>query len=123
MGKKKSAPAAKGETDSLPFEEALSQLDQIVCDLEDGSVGLEESMRRFETGIKLLRSCHEILERAEQKIELLTGFDADKNPVNVPFDTTATAEQANTSPGKRKSEARKTTETDESHDEDIGTLF
>lgn len=75
------------------FEDAMSQLETIVEELEDGSLGLEDSMRRFETGVGLLRTCYGILERAEQRIEILTGFDEQGRPELEPFDATATVEQ------------------------------
>ncbi len=121
MGKKKTPTAAKEESKPPSFEDALGQLDQIVRDLEDGSVGLEESMQRFETGIGLLRTCHKILENAEQNIELLTGFDADGNPVSTAFDTTATAQQSKATAGKRKSASHKSKTANE--DGDDATLF
>jgi exodeoxyribonuclease VII small subunit len=75
------------------FEAAMAQLEEIVGDLEDGSLGLEDSMRRFETGVGLLRACYGILERAEQRIEILTGFDAQGRPQTAQFDATATVDQ------------------------------
>jgi exodeoxyribonuclease VII small subunit len=83
------------------FETCLEELQQIVSDLEDGTLGLEESMRRFEKGITLLRSCYTTLEQAEQKIQILTGLDANGNPQTAPFDATATIEQTKKSAGKR----------------------
>ena len=112
------------------FEVSLEELQQIVADLEDGTLGLDESMRRFETGITLLRSCYQTLEQAEQKIPVLTGFDAAGSPATAPFDAEATVEQVRV--GKRRRGARKkdasppAAEADsaasEDDDED-GTLF
>ena len=45
-------------------------------DLEEGRLGLAESLGRYEEGIKLLKQCYTQLEQAERRIELLTGFDA-----------------------------------------------
>jgi exodeoxyribonuclease VII small subunit len=78
----------------VSFEAALTQLQQVVSELEDGSLGLEPSLARFEQGVQLLRNCYQILEQAEQKIELLTGFDAQGNPVSAPFDAAATFDAA-----------------------------
>jgi hypothetical protein len=47
---------------------------------------LEEALLRYETGVKLLRQCHELLGKAERRIELLAGVDADGNPVMRPFE-------------------------------------
>ena len=76
--------AAAGE--AVPdFETALAELERIVQQLESGSLGLEPSLARFEHGISLLRRCYETLETAEQRIEMLTGMDADGNPRTAPF--------------------------------------
>ncbi len=53
------------------FEQALSELEQIVQRLERGELPLEESLRLYEQGISLSRLCHARLEEAEGKIELL----------------------------------------------------
>jgi exodeoxyribonuclease VII small subunit len=83
------------ETSNTPsFEQALQELHQIVADMEDGALDLEASLARYERGTALLRACYEFLEGVEQRIEILTGFDAAGNPVAAPFDATATAERA-----------------------------
>ena len=83
------------------FEEALGELQQIVSQLEDGSLGLEESMQRFEKGMSLLRHCYCVLEKAEQRIEILTGFDAQGNAVTTEFDGSATHDAARNAAGRR----------------------
>lgn len=56
---------------SLTFEEALANLEAIVKDVEEGKVGLEDSIRRYEEGMKLLKHCRTILSQAELKIQKL----------------------------------------------------
>jgi exodeoxyribonuclease VII small subunit len=85
----------------LSFEQALTELQQVVDELEEGSVGLEESMRRFERGTALLRHCYGLLEHAEQRIEILTGRDAAGNVETAPFDASATHESAAPKAGRR----------------------
>jgi len=53
------------------FEENLAALEQIVQSLEEGTVTLDESLKAFEKGIKLSRSCQKELNRAEKKVEVL----------------------------------------------------
>ena len=84
----------------LRFEDALERLEEIVHSLEEGDIGLNESLERYEEGIKLLRQSYELLQRAERRIELLSGVDADGNPITQPFDDTATIDQDE--PGKRR---------------------
>jgi exodeoxyribonuclease VII small subunit len=53
------------------FEVYLRQVEETVKSLEGGKLGLEESIEKYETGIKALRQCYGILEQAEKKIQLL----------------------------------------------------
>ncbi len=78
--------------DSLTFEQALAELDRIVRDLEDGQIGLDESLARYEQGVGLLKRCYAQLRDAEQRILLLTGVDEEGQPILQPFQHTATAE-------------------------------
>ncbi len=84
------------------FEQALTSLEQIVRDLEEGRLGLAESLARYEEGVKLLKQCHGMLERAERKIELLTGIDAAGNPVTEPFDDHATLSEESQQPTRSR---------------------
>ena len=53
------------------FEAALAELETIVQRLEQGDLSLEESLRQFERGVVLTRSCQKSLRQAEQKIRVL----------------------------------------------------
>ena len=53
------------------FEEALEQLETIAAQIEQGKIGLEESIAQYEKGMSLVKQCREILSRAEQKIQTL----------------------------------------------------
>lgn len=81
-------PSAAGDRD-IPcppsFEQALEQLEQIVHQLEEGEVGLAEALDHYEKGVGLLKQCYGLLERAERRIELLSGVDAAGNPITEPF--------------------------------------
>jgi exodeoxyribonuclease VII small subunit len=55
----------------MTFEEAFKALENIVCDLEEGELSLDESLKRFEEGIALLRLCRKELDGAERKVQLL----------------------------------------------------
>ena len=75
------------------FEEALKELEDVVARLEKGELALEESLRLYERGIALARSCHAKLEEAEGKIELLMNdsrgepvLDAKGRPKTRPFE-------------------------------------
>ena len=53
------------------FEAALARLEYIVGSLESGELGLEQSLKLFEEGVKLARVCNARLEEAERKVEVL----------------------------------------------------
>ena len=64
----------------LSFEEALGRLEEIVGLLERGECGLDQSLKLFEEGAGLAGQCEEMLDRAEQKVNLLLADDSE-----VPF--------------------------------------
>lgn len=72
--------------DNLTFDQTLAELERAVRDLEDGDLGLEDALGRYERGIGLLKRCYGRLREAEQKVQLLTGMDAEGRPVVQPFD-------------------------------------
>lgn len=53
------------------FEKSVQELDTIVEKMESGELSLDESLKLFEKGVKLTRSCQKILTQAEAKIESL----------------------------------------------------
>ncbi|MEZ4648754.1 MAG: exodeoxyribonuclease VII small subunit [Candidatus Eisenbacteria bacterium] len=63
------AGAENGEP--LQFEEALERLEVLVEEMESGDLPLEETIARFEEGQKLLRTCGELLDRAEQRVKTI----------------------------------------------------
>ncbi len=91
----------------LPFEAALAELQELVRTLEEGTLGLDDSIARFERGISLLRRCYEALDRAEQRIELLTGFDSNGNPTTTAFDASASHDPSGGALGKRQNAQKK----------------
>jgi len=66
------------DIDKLSFEEALAKLEEIVKELEKEDITLEDSMQKFELGIKLSSHCLKKLNQAEQKIEELTRSEDGK---------------------------------------------
>ena len=56
----------------LTFEEALGQLEKIVNSLESGSAPLDDSLALYEEAVKLVKFCNEKLDKAEQKVKILT---------------------------------------------------
>ncbi|KTD38852.1 exodeoxyribonuclease VII small subunit [Legionella nautarum] len=58
-------------TKPIHFEKSMTELEEIVMQLEKGELSLDDSLKQFEKGIVLARKCQEILQHAEQKIEML----------------------------------------------------
>ena len=53
------------------FEEALKRLEEVLDSLEHGNLNLEDSVKAFEEGVKLVRFCHGRLDEVERRVELL----------------------------------------------------
>ncbi len=65
---------AKGDavTDApLDFEQSMKRLETIVDELESGELSLEDSISRYEEGIKLSRRLQQVLDESEKRIERL----------------------------------------------------
>lgn len=59
------------------FEESILELEKIVNDLESGNMTLDESMNKFEAGMKLAKNCGDLLEKAEKKIVMVLEKDGE----------------------------------------------
>lgn len=62
------------------FESKMQRLEQIVRAMERGDVALEESLKLFQEGTDLIRSCGKLLDEAELQVKLVTT-DPNGNPV------------------------------------------
>lgn len=65
---------------NITFEEALSRLEEIVKELENGTAALDKSLDMFEEGVALVKLCSGTLDEAEKRISILTknsdgGYD------------------------------------------------
>ena len=57
----------------IKFEDALEKLEKLTGEIERGEIGLEDSIARYEEGMKLVAKCREILTKAEQRIQKLSA--------------------------------------------------
>jgi exodeoxyribonuclease VII small subunit len=76
------------EAAELGFDELVTRLREVVDRLEQGNLGLEESLQAYELGVGLARRGHELLDNAEKRVELLVKAargDGDE-PVTEPLD-------------------------------------
>lgn len=55
----------------IKFEEAIQKLEEIAKELESGTLGLDESVEKFEEGMKLSKTCTKMLNEAEKRINIL----------------------------------------------------
>lgn len=56
---------------ALKFEDAMARLETIVSELERSELPLDQSLKIFEEGIKLSKTCLKMLDDAERKVEIL----------------------------------------------------
>ena len=57
------------------FEDNMENLEKIVTELEKGELNLDDSISKFEEGIKNSKQCNTILEDSEKKITILLEKD------------------------------------------------
>jgi exodeoxyribonuclease VII small subunit len=101
------------------FEQAVAEVEEIVGRLEGGKLELAQSLEEYQRGIGTLKECYELLADAERRITLLSGFDADGNPVTEPFGEEAMSDEVKQStrsarrsaPSAKRSEAANRSET------------
>lgn len=85
----------------MKFEEALKKLEKIVSDLEDGNLPLDDSLDKYEEGIKLSKLCAKKLEIAKKKVELLLKSE-DGTYELKPFEESTGSDEVKTSESKRR---------------------
>lgn len=69
---------------SITFEQSMARLEQIVRAMERGDVALEESLKLFQEGTELVRSCGKLLDEAQLQIQKVMTA-ADGSPVMEDF--------------------------------------
>jgi len=72
--------------EALRFEQALEKLQGVVKQLEGGELSLDQSLKKFEEGVRLTRYCQKQLATAEQRVELLLQSNSNDGSVQTaPF--------------------------------------
>ena len=72
------------EKQSKSFENNMQRLEQIVRAMERGDVALEESLKLFQEGTELVRSCNELLDNAQLQVKMIMTAP-DGSPVEEDF--------------------------------------
>lgn len=66
------------------FEQSMARLEQIVRAMERGDVALEESLKLFQEGTELVRSCQKLLDEAQLQVKkIMTAPDG--SPIEEDF--------------------------------------
>ena len=86
--------AASSDSTTLDFEDSMKRLETIVEELEAGELSLEDSIARYEEGIKLSRRLTHVLDESEKRIERLVEKES-ASPTTEPMEL---------SPGREGSE-------------------
>ena len=68
----------------MTFESSMTRLEQIVRAMERGDVALEESLKLFQEGTELVRSCEKLLEEAQMQVNKIM-VAADGSPMEEDF--------------------------------------
>jgi exodeoxyribonuclease VII small subunit len=69
----------------MEFEKKISRLEEIVLKMEKGQLGLDQSLKLFEEGVKLSRECHQKISEAEIQVKMLLSVDENGEPVTKSF--------------------------------------
>lgn len=121
---KENSPTPPNDQAAPIFEESLGKLERSVRQLEEGKLGLSESLQCYEEGVKQLKQCYRALESAERKIELLAGVDAEGKPVTEPFDEQEmTLDEKAASRSQRRSRPSSRASAGEDESKPLGGLF
>lgn len=99
MGKKRAAAGDDGPTvrteaaeSCASIEAAMQELTAIVAMLESGQGSLDDSLQQFERGTALLRYCHQQLDAAAQRIEIVTRSSESGELLTAIFESAATVQ-------------------------------
>jgi exodeoxyribonuclease VII small subunit len=61
---------------TLSYEEAFEKLEQAVVALQDGHLDLDHALKHYEEGMKLAQYCHDLLQKAELRVQQLRVTDS-----------------------------------------------
>ena len=75
--------STKSKEVSPKFEVAMVELEELVLKIEAGDLSLEDSLKEFEKGIKLSRTCQKALTDAEQRVKILSN-EGEEDFIQIP---------------------------------------
>jgi exodeoxyribonuclease VII small subunit len=62
----------KAKKEEADFDSRLARLESIVSEMEEGGLGLEQAIERYQEGVGLLKGCREVLGGFSRQVEELT---------------------------------------------------
>ena len=77
MAEEKTDETGAEEDTEVSFEDALSQLEEVVHRMETGESPLESLVENYQSGVRLLKLCRSKIERAEMKVKVVTDQDGE----------------------------------------------
>ncbi len=111
-------PTSSAEEQAVPlsFEDSLKALEEKVRRLEQGNLPLESSLQHYGEAIKLISACQIQLDQAQRRVELLSGIDAQGNPITQPLDASSgdSLEEKQAARSRRRSSKRESAADDHS---------
>lgn len=57
----------------MTLEESFDALDGIIDELQGGELTLEESFKKYEEGMKLVKNCNDLIDKVEKKLLVING--------------------------------------------------
>ena len=98
---------ARKKEEEVSFESAMERLDEIVSSMEGERMSLEDMVRSYEEGVRLLRVCRGRIDTAKRRVEMITADLEGGKASLAPFDPSAEPSTANTDDPESKAKARR----------------
>ncbi|OUQ15234.1 exodeoxyribonuclease VII small subunit [Lachnoclostridium sp. An14] len=73
MSPRKKAGEEAAPEEELSIEETFARLEEVLAHIEEGECSLEETFQYYEKGMKLVKACHDKIDRVEKQIQVLGG--------------------------------------------------
>ncbi len=98
---------------TVSFEDSFAKIENIVKQLEQGTLGLEQSLAMYQAAVGHLRFCHKKLAQAHRKVEILQNVELDGTADCIPMDDEATelSDKIETRSRRRSTNSKKPPET------------
>ncbi|MBQ2320636.1 MAG: exodeoxyribonuclease VII small subunit [Lachnospiraceae bacterium] len=62
----------------LTLEESFGSLDKIIQEMQTGELTLEQSFKKYEEGMKLIKNCNDAIDKVEKKLIVIDNVDTDE---------------------------------------------